>query len=371
MELANKTAFITGGASGLGLATARNFVAAGANVFLYDLNAEALAASASEFGDNAKWQAGDVADEAAVKSAVASAIDHFGTIHINVNSAGIGGAARTVGKNGPMPLEKFEYIVRVNLIGTLNLLECCRKIKTVKSIILATSDKCYENLEWLWGYRENDRLGGHDPYSASKASAEMVFSAYARSYFIERPSLGAASARAGNVIGGGDWAQNRIVVDCVEAWSKGQIVEIRSPNATRPWQHVLEPLSGYLTLAANLTNDRFNHGKAYNFGPTSNQNYPVSELIDEMSKYWKQVKWSDVSKKEAHPHEAELLKLNCDKSLALLNWNAVMGFEDTVRMTAKWYSDFYKNPATISNTTNSQLEEYISLALLGGLDWAR
>jgi 3-hydroxyacyl-CoA dehydrogenase / 3-hydroxy-2-methylbutyryl-CoA dehydrogenase len=128
MEIANKTAFITGAASGLGLATARNFVAAGANVFLYDLNAEALAASASEFGDNAKWQAGDVADEAAVKSAVASAIDHFGTIHINVNSAGIGGAARTVGKNGPMPLEKFEHIVRVNLIGTFNVLRLCAEV---------------------------------------------------------------------------------------------------------------------------------------------------------------------------------------------------------------------------------------------------
>ena len=128
MEIANKTAFITGAASGLGLATARNFVAAGANVFLYDLNAEALAASASEFGDNAKWQAGDVADETAVKSAVASAIDHFGTIHINVNSAGIGGAARTVGKNGPMPLEKFEHIVRVNLIGTFNVLRLCAEV---------------------------------------------------------------------------------------------------------------------------------------------------------------------------------------------------------------------------------------------------
>jgi CDP-glucose 4,6-dehydratase len=236
---------------------------------------------------------------------------------------------------------------------------------------MITSDKCYDNVEWVWGYKETDALGGPDPYSASKGAAELVIRSHIKSFFPKEGKIKIASARAGNVVGGGDWSQDRIIPDCVKAWSEGETVKLRKPHATRPWQHVLEPLSGYLRLAIELSSEKSPHGEAFNFGPPAKQNQSVLELVEAMSLHWDRVKWEDISGIDNGPYESGLLKLNCDKSLALLNWNAVMGFEDTVRMTAKWYSDFYKNPATISNTTNSQLEEYISLALLGGLDWAR
>ena len=258
-----------------------------------------------------------------------------------------------------------------NVIGTLNLLESLRLLKKSCYAVMITSDKCYVNVEWVWGYKETDALGGPDPYSASKGAAELVIRSHIKSFFPKEGKIKIASARAGNVVGGGDWSQDRIIPDCVKAWSEGETVKLRKPHATRPWQHVLEPLSGYLRLAIELSSEKSPHGEAFNFGPPAKQNQSVLELVEAMSLHWDRVKWEDISGIDNGPYESGLLKLNCDKALALLNWNAVMGFEDTVRMTAKWYSDFYKNPATISNTTNSQLEEYISLALLGGLDWAR
>jgi CDP-glucose 4,6-dehydratase len=258
-----------------------------------------------------------------------------------------------------------------NVIGTLNLLESLRLLKKSCYAVMITSDKCYDNVEWVWGYKETDALGGPDPYSASKGAAELVIRSHIKSFFPKEGKIKIASARAGNVVGGGDWSQDRIIPDCVKAWSEGETVKLRKPHATRPWQHVLEPLSGYLRLAIELSSEKSPHGEAFNFGPPAKQNQSVLELVEAMSLHWDRVKWEDISGIDNGPYESGLLKLNCDKALALLNWNAVMGFEDTVRMTAKWYSDFYKNPATISNTTNSQLEEYISLALLGGLDWAR
>jgi CDP-glucose 4,6-dehydratase len=258
-----------------------------------------------------------------------------------------------------------------NVIGTLNLLESLRLLKKSCYAVMITSDKCYDNVEWVWGYKETDALGGPDPYSASKGAAELVIRSHIKSFFPKEGKIKIASARAGNVVGGGDWSQDRIIPDCVKAWSEGETVKLRKPHATRPWQHVLEPLSGYLRLAIELSSEKSPHGEAFNFGPPAKQNQSVLELVEAMSLHWDRVKWEDISGIDNGPYESGLLKLNCDKALALLNWNAVMGFEDTVRMTAKWYSDFYKNPATISNTTNSQLEEYSSLALLGGLDWAR
>jgi len=240
-------------------------------------------------------------------------------------------------------------------------------------LVSVTSDKCYENVGKIKGYKETDMLGGIDPYSASKGMAELAIRGYVESFFNKPDSnVRLGIARAGNVIGGGDWASDRIVPDCMNAWSKGKKVDIRSPQATRPWQHVLEPLSGYLALAANLTNDSFNHGKAYNFGPTSNQNYPVSELIDEMSKYWKQVKWSDVSKKEAHPHEAELLKLNCDKALFDLDWRPALEFKETVKMTVEWYKKYYQNKEkSLYNFSIAQINEYIQLAKSRDIAWTK
>ena len=230
--------------------------------------------------------------------------------------------------------------------------------------IMITSDKAYDNVEWVWGYRETDRLGGKDPYSASKGMAELVIRTYVESFFNSKDSnVRVGITRAGNVIGGGDWATDRIVPDCMQAWSLNKTVDIRSPNATRPWQHVLEPLSGYLTLAISLSQNSKYHGEAYNFGPSSNQNYPVSELIDEMAKYWDSVRWNDISESQGLVHEASLLKLNCDKALFDLQWQPTMQFSDTVKMTVEWYKHYYQNTnQSMYDLTISQIDEYTKLS---------
>ena len=217
------------------------------------------------------------------------------------------------------PKETYE----INIGGTVNVLECCRSTDSIIVIINVTSDKCYENKECVWGYRENDPMGGYDPYSSSKGCSELITAAYRKSFFnpndFEKHGKTLSSVRSGNVIGGGDWALDRIVPDCMKAWSDDKVVEIRNPAATRPWQHVLEPLSGYLTLGALLAEDPNLNGEPFNFGPPTNQNFSVKDLIEEMMSYWEKILWKDISNQE-HLHEAGLLKLCCDKALNLLNW---------------------------------------------------
>ena len=262
---------------------------------------------------------------------------------------------------------------RVNLMGTLSVLESLRKINKKCAAVLITSDKCYDNIEWCWGYRENDALGGPDPYSASKGAAELLIKSYFKSYFKkEFTSVRIASARAGNVIGGGDWAESRIVPDCVKAWSKNKVVDLRNPNATRPWQHVLEPLSGYLSLANSLYDHDELHGESFNFGPLSQQNSSVGNLVQSMSKYWENVRWNDVSEKNMlAPYESGLLKLNCDKALHFLNWSAALDFEETVNLTTTWYKSFYQDPSNILEFTNNQIDYYINVAKKKGILWAQ
>jgi CDP-glucose 4,6-dehydratase len=258
-----------------------------------------------------------------------------------------------------------------NTMGTLHVLEALRKLKKKCSAVIITSDKCYDNVEWVWGYRESDSLGGPDPYSASKGAAELAIRSHIKSYFPKETSqIRIASARAGNVIGGGDWAVDRIVPDCVKAWSKDDFVELRNPFSTRPWQHVLEPLSGYLSLAVGLSEQADLHGEPFNFGPKAQQNHSVLELVQEMALHWDKVRWKDVSESENGPYESGLLKLNCDKALHYLNWHAVMGFEDTVRMTAEWYGACYQNPSEIADCTRNQITNYTHIANQKGLSWA-
>jgi len=262
--------------------------------------------------------------------------------------------------------------ITINTIGSVNVLDVLRTIDKPVVAVMITSDKVYDNVEWLWGYREKDRLGGKDPYSASKGMAELAIRSYVESFFnLPDTNVRIGIARAGNVIGGGDWAIDRIVPDCIKAWSRNETVDIRSPNATRPWQHVLEPLSGYLALGAFLSENASKHGEAYNFGPEADQNHPVSELIDEMAKYWNQVRWNDVSKSQVHLHEAGLLKLNCDKALFEMNWRPTMYFEETVRMTIEWYKAFYEyEEATMYDFTVDQISEYTQFARERGMEWA-
>jgi CDP-glucose 4,6-dehydratase len=257
-----------------------------------------------------------------------------------------------------------------NVMGTLHLLEGLRKLDKPCVAVIITSDKCYDNVEWVWGYRETDGLGGPDPYSASKGAAELAIRSHITSYFPKDGRVRIASARAGNVIGGGDWAADRIVPDCIRAWSQDGTVQLRNPHATRPWQHVLEPLSGYLNLAMALAGDATLHGEPFNFGPPTQQNHSVLELVCEMSLHWNQVRWEDVSGVTRGPYEARLLKLNCDKALHFLRWQAVMNFVDTVRLTAEWYRAYYRDPATIAQVTRAQVESYVSMANRQALAWA-
>lgn len=259
-----------------------------------------------------------------------------------------------------------------NAMGTAHLLSALRRLDQPVTAVLITSDKAYDNVEWVWGYRETDRLGGKDPYSASKGMAELAIRSFLESYFpADSGNVRLGIARAGNVIGGGDWAVDRIVPDCIRAWSRREVVDIRSPLATRPWQHVLEPLSGYLTLGSVLADDGRLHGQAYNFGPPAEQNHSVRDLIDAMAGYWENVRWKDVSQARQHAHEAGLLKLNCDKALFDLQWLPTLRFEETVRMTTEWYKAFYQKSSTsMAGYTMGQIDEYEAFARRRGIAWA-
>ncbi len=267
------------------------------------------------------------------------------------------------------PAATFE----TNAMGTLNLLEAVRACPSVKAVVCITSDKCYRNDEWVWGYRETDHLGGEDPYSASKACAEIIAHSYFKSFFRQGPRM--ATVRAGNVIGGGDWAQDRIVPDCAKAWANGEAAQIRSPWATRPWQHVLEPLSGYLWLGAKLlAGDEsplpISH-EAFNFGPAADVNSSVADLAEALGSHWPDFhtvmdKTGALGKKEC-----TLLKLCCDKSLAHLAWKATLNFTQTVAFTANWYHAYYRGQNTdMYAFTLAQIAEYCALAGKKELKWA-
>jgi CDP-glucose 4,6-dehydratase len=270
-----------------------------------------------------------------------------------------------------MSYEKPIETITTNAIGSSIILDSLRVLNKKVIAIMITSDKVYDNVEWVWGYKETDIIGGKDPYSASKGMAELAIRTFVESFFNASDSnISVGIARAGNVIGGGDWAKDRIVPDCMNSWSKNKPVEIRKPDATRPWQHVLEPLSGYLLLARDLFQNGKNHGKAYNFGPSSSQNYSVRQLIDEMSLNWDKVQWNDVSMNNDYLHEAGLLKLNCDKARFELDWEPVLEFSENVKMTVEWYKYYYQNQNLSMYDFNlSQIKKYTDNARLRNFNW--
>ena len=250
------------------------------------------------------------------------------------------------------PVETFS----TNVMGSVNLLEAVRQCESVRSLVYITSDKCYENVEWIWGYRENDKLGGRDPYSASKAAAEIAFSSYARSFFEQRPSLGVASTRAGNVIGGGDWAVDRIIPDCIRAIEAENPVQLRNPGATRPWQHVLEPLSGYLLLAGRLFEQPKRWGGAWNFGPSSNEVRTVKNVAETIVGYIGKGR-VEVVESQTQVYEARLLQLNCDKAHQLLGWYPQWHVDKTLEATAIWYRTVM-NGGDVEKITRAQINEF-------------
>lgn len=246
-----------------------------------------------------------------------------------------------------------------NTLGTINLLESLRQLKKKCIAIIITSDKSYENLEIKRGYHEKDRLGGKDPYSASKASADIAISSYINSFFSHKNNkVLIATARAGNVIGGGDWSPNRLIPDCVRSWSKKNDVLIRSPHSTRPWQHVLEAIYGYITLAINLSKNPNLHGQAFNFGPRNYQDYKVISLVKLMKKYWENVSWKLHKNNNKIFKESSLLKLNSQKAKKILKWRSVLTFKENIFLVANWYKNFYLNSKQAYKLTSSQIEFY-------------
>lgn len=267
--------------------------------------------------------------------------------------------------------EPFDTIT-TNVIGTAAVCESICNITWDCTCILITSDKAYDNVEWIWGYRETDRLGGKDIYSGSKGAAELVIKSYWHSFINKMPNIRMGVTRAGNVIGGGDWAKDRIVVDCIKAFSQGETVEIRSPKATRPWQHVLEPLSGYLTLGWHLTEGKCQNGEVYNFGPRAEQTKTVFELAQDLAVLWGLNPDEAVKLTGNVPFkEATLLKLNCDKALAELNWHSTLHYDKCVRFIADWYRTFYlEQNKDMYKLTISQINEYVAEAKKQQLEWA-
>jgi CDP-glucose 4,6-dehydratase len=259
-----------------------------------------------------------------------------------------------------------------NLGGTVNMLECIRAAENLKAAVIITSDKCYHNVEWPWGYRENDRLGGEDPYGASKACAEIAFHSYVQSFL---PRTGAASfprmatTRAGNVIGGGDWAEARILPDCIKALTRNEPVIVRNPEATRPWQHVLEPLSGYLWLGSNLLGSGEFHGEAFNFGPDRRASESVREVVELLIACWGSGSW-EYREEGSKKKENVLLKLSCEKAFYRLGWHPALSFEETIRMTAAWYKAFYAGERDMYEFSLGQIGEYIREAKRQGVAWA-
>jgi CDP-glucose 4,6-dehydratase len=238
-----------------------------------------------------------------------------------------------------------------NVLGTVNLFEAVRKTNSVKAVINVTSDKCYENKEWCWGYRENENLGGHDPYSNSKACAELVTSAYRSSFF-----KAIASVRAGNVIGGGDWAKDRLIPDMVRAFIKNEIVLIRNPMAIRPWQHVLEPLRGYLMVAEKLCNEPENYAEAWNFGPYEQDMLAVKDIADQLTKLWgENARW--VQDTSAFAHEAQTLKLDIAKVKTKLHWKPKMNLSQTLDYVVSWYKAWHSKK-DMRAFTIAQIQQY-------------
>lgn len=263
------------------------------------------------------------------------------------------------------PIETYE----TNVMGTLKVLEACRKHQ-VKAIVNITSDKAYENKEWIWGYRENDPMGGYDPYSSSKGCADLLANSYRNSYFNindykKSHQTLLATCRAGNVIGGGDWAQDRLMSDIMVSLSQDKKVSIRNPKATRPWQHVLEPLSGYLQIGQKLLEEKVEFAEAWNFGPSDEGSICVEEVIHHVKKYWDAIDY-EIYQVSNQLHEANLLKLDCSKAHIKLNWKDVWNSEITFKKTVQWYKSFYTEDSIL---TPIDFKEYIQDARSQKIEW--
>ncbi len=262
-------------------------------------------------------------------------------------------AQSLVGKSYKDPVTTWE----INFVGALNILDVVKNINFKTNLVLITSDKCYENIGKKSGYKETDTLGGSDPYSASKASVEILYNSYFRSFLKNRGNIKSVTTRAGNVIGGGDMSDDRLIPDCIRAWSKKKILKVRNPDSTRPWQHVLEPLNGYLKLGLYLNYGKYN-GKSFNFGPSIKNSKPVKDIMKECSKYLHNFKYTMSNSNFFHEHR--LLQLNCDEAKKKLNWKPKLNFKKTISFTIDWYVNFYKKK-DMFKFTKKQINEFMKI----------
>jgi CDP-glucose 4,6-dehydratase len=278
------------------------------------------------------------------------------------------------------PLVRYSYrepktTFETNILGTVNVLESVRRAKSVRVCVVITSDKCYENREWVFGYRETDPMGGYDPYSSSKGCTELVVAAYRQSFFShpvesgKQHQMALSSVRAGNVIGGGDWGEDRLVPDCVKALSHHRKIQIRNPKAVRPWQFVLEPLSGYLWLAALMYKNSGNFSDAWNFGPCDDHMLAVEDVVREIIKLWKNGKYK--VKRDPAYHEGKLLKLDTSKARFHLTWEPVYKTAEALEKTIVWYKKYYEGNRNMHNFLLKQIREYVEIARRRGIEWSQ
>lgn len=265
------------------------------------------------------------------------------------------------------PVETFTS----NVLGTIQILEACRLCETTRAVIIVTSDKCYENKEWVWGYRENEQMGGYDPYSASKGCVELIVSCWRNSFFNVREYGNThqtllTSVRAGNVIGGGDWAADRLIPDIMRSVSKNDKVIIRNPNSTRPWQHVLEPLSGYLLVGQRLLEGKVEFAEAWNFGPSDERNINVAKIVELAKEIWPKIEYS-IQKEDKQLHEASALRLDSSKARTKLKWQPIWNTETAIIRTVNWYRSFYENHEL---RTVNDLESFVNEAKFNQIEWA-
>jgi CDP-glucose 4,6-dehydratase len=289
---------------------------------------------------------GDIRDPEGVKEALKKASPEI-AIHM--------AAQPFVRRSYNDPIETWQ----TNVMGTVNFLEAARACPSIQAALVITTDKCYENNAWHLGYRETDALGGHDPYSASKAATELVVQSYRKSYF--NTGLVLASARAGNVIGGGDWSEDRLIPDAVRAVTRNEPLQIRSPRATRPWQHVLDCLTGYLLLCEHLVKDGRKYASAYNFGPAASANISVQAVLEKLAAAWPQVRWQfDAAAAAAAPHEAAFLYLDSAKASNELGWTPRWDIDASLRITADWYREVIENKSAAAAVTAQQIQDYFA-----------
>lgn len=355
----NKTVLITGHSGFKGTWLSYWLTKMGANVVGYSLNIPTVPNHLGFLKMNIHSVFGDIRDSSQLESVI-NQYEPDIVFHLAAQSL--------VRPSYIDPIETYE----TNVIGTLKVFEACRK-NNIKAIVNITSDKAYDNREQIWGYRENDRLGGYDPYSSSKGCAELLTNSYRNSYFnLEQYKKThhtlLASCRAGNVIGGGDWAIDRLLTDIIISVSQGREIKIRNPNATRPWQHVLEPLSGYLHVGQKLLEGDKNFASEWNFGPSDNSGITVIDVVENIKKLWGKIRYK-IEIGNEQPHEAILLTLDCTKAHSLLKWESVWDSSNTFEKTVRWYKSFYENNNEI--LTDRDLNDYINDAIAKGLAWTK